>query len=571
MRRLFIYLLIALVVGVSLGWGYQAYISHQQDAVNLELKGPYQHDRGHGWMAFLPQLAKWADDDKTPEFSTLIVYENGRPLGPAHSVHHVIRNTGQGSFAHWKHSLFFSTSDNSDPNQNGRKYSITVTAPSYRFLIVKEAIHILLGLVLAGAVAALAFMAMFSEGIWIKLGLLSAGMINFSIIVVLLANMINPLSGYGRILYILMFLTLLVFFTGCFLIFHEVRENGGLTRLKKAAFTVITVWSMVGTFFLLLEVFFRIFPTYDTMALNPGVRFFWPDYVSYPVNSMGYRDRSFSLDKSPSTYRIMVVGDSFTEGAGCSRREAFPGVLEEELRHRLQTAGCPHRVEVYNLGRCGANTVEEVATILKDIPVLKPDLIILAYVLNDPEVHPPDIKTFDPPAWVNDAHKVFLEEIHSYAYYGLFTKVTLFKGSTLTAEEFIAAIHDPNYHGWIEAKNAIVNLSKYLNKQHEECIAVIFPEFGYRNYPPKVGRMHDQIHQMMSDNGLEVIDLLNFYEGIDKNLRVFSFSAEDSHPSAKAHNLLGKYLAEVIGNRESFIRFRDQGEWRGRQVGGPRS
>jgi hypothetical protein len=56
--------------------------------------------------------------------SPVLLCEDGKLLGPAHSLHQDIRNLGQGRYSHWGESILFSTSDNSDPNENGRKYSL---------------------------------------------------------------------------------------------------------------------------------------------------------------------------------------------------------------------------------------------------------------------------------------------------------------------------------------------------------------------------------------------------------------------------------------------------------------
>jgi pectate lyase len=43
-------------------------------------------------------------------------------LGLAHSLHADIIAHGKGRFSHWGTSVYFSASDNTDPNQNGRTY-----------------------------------------------------------------------------------------------------------------------------------------------------------------------------------------------------------------------------------------------------------------------------------------------------------------------------------------------------------------------------------------------------------------------------------------------------------------
>ena len=68
---------------------------------------------------------KNADSADNTERSDIELYEDEKPLGPAHSVHRDVGTIGQGRFSHWRfaYSMFlFSSSDNTDPNTNGRNY-----------------------------------------------------------------------------------------------------------------------------------------------------------------------------------------------------------------------------------------------------------------------------------------------------------------------------------------------------------------------------------------------------------------------------------------------------------------
>jgi hypothetical protein len=63
------------------------------------------------------------DTIATAQRSPVLVYENDRPLGPGLSPHHEIEKIGLGRYSHWKDlGILLSTSDNSDPNTNGRAY-----------------------------------------------------------------------------------------------------------------------------------------------------------------------------------------------------------------------------------------------------------------------------------------------------------------------------------------------------------------------------------------------------------------------------------------------------------------
>ncbi len=54
--------------------------------------------------------------------SSLMLFENGIQLSPSSASHDHVRNVGMGAFSHWGNSLYFSSSDNSNPILNGREY-----------------------------------------------------------------------------------------------------------------------------------------------------------------------------------------------------------------------------------------------------------------------------------------------------------------------------------------------------------------------------------------------------------------------------------------------------------------
>ncbi len=88
------------------------------------LNTPFRHRGGYSWVADLPPHWADGDDTRSPQRSRLMLFENGIPVGFAHQTHADIEAHGRGRYSHWKDTLIFSATDNSDPNQNGRRYSI---------------------------------------------------------------------------------------------------------------------------------------------------------------------------------------------------------------------------------------------------------------------------------------------------------------------------------------------------------------------------------------------------------------------------------------------------------------
>ena len=92
----------------------------------IVLKPPFLHDRAYCWRIKLPGEITWlADTQQRQIMCPLVLFENLTPLGPAHRLHADIAAVGAGQFSVWQNgSLYFSTSDNSDPNSNGRQYTL---------------------------------------------------------------------------------------------------------------------------------------------------------------------------------------------------------------------------------------------------------------------------------------------------------------------------------------------------------------------------------------------------------------------------------------------------------------
>ncbi|MEN0052966.1 MAG: hypothetical protein AAGC65_04820 [Mucilaginibacter sp.] len=84
-----------------------------------------------GFSYKIGYVIEGGDSNDEPEKSVLRLFENGIELHPAHSNHQGIRDYGKGRFSHWGTTLYFSTSDNTDPVANGREYTYTLNGAGY--------------------------------------------------------------------------------------------------------------------------------------------------------------------------------------------------------------------------------------------------------------------------------------------------------------------------------------------------------------------------------------------------------------------------------------------------------
>ena len=93
------------------------------DAILLTRPFHRFQDTGFAFVASVARFEDLTDSMTTAGRSPVLLYENDYPLGPGHSRHMAIVEHGHGLYSHWKEiGMIFSTSDNTDPNTNGRRY-----------------------------------------------------------------------------------------------------------------------------------------------------------------------------------------------------------------------------------------------------------------------------------------------------------------------------------------------------------------------------------------------------------------------------------------------------------------
>jgi lysophospholipase L1-like esterase len=80
--------------------------------------------------------------------------------------------------------------------------------------------------------------------------------------------------------------------------------------------------------------------------------------------------------KHDDIYRVMVVGDSFTYGAGLAEEWRFTNLLSQWMNREF-------RIEFLNLGVKGLQSEDILQVINKYLPILKPNLVVYAVCLND--------------------------------------------------------------------------------------------------------------------------------------------------------------------------------------------
>jgi hypothetical protein len=351
------------------------------------------------------------------------------------------------------------------------------------------------------------------------------------LLAILAANGIDVSWWAGRGLY------------GALAVFAAITAAVGLVTIPSV---MLRAWFGLAMCCIFIETGFRAVPDYNTLAGNPGCKFFWPDWVYFKRNNLGYMDRDFTA-KGPGTYRILLLGDSFTEGAGLSREQTFGRLMERALG--------PH-VEVYNLGHAGYNTREEADALLRDGPKLDPDMIILNYVMNDAETHPLQEPFQDFPQWYVAAERAFAQKLGSYAAYSILRRVGDFLPRRFpNVVEYFRVQHDPNGIGWKQVVAALDDIQRWGAEHHAPVIGVIWPIFSDQSIATERG-LHATVATELKRHGFETIDLLPILTRVG-SLGAMGISAIDDLPNARANELVAPILTAEVNRLRVTTRLSD--------------
>jgi hypothetical protein len=99
------------------------------------------------------------------------------------------------------------------------------------------------------------------------------------------------------------------------------------------------------------------------------------NYVA--INHEGYRDVDHALAKPAGIYRILLLGDSMSEGVEVALDELYWKQLEALLTQCVALAG--RRIEVISLAVNGYGTAQEYLTLRERGLKYQPDLVLLAF------------------------------------------------------------------------------------------------------------------------------------------------------------------------------------------------
>ena len=247
-------------------------------------------------------------------------------------------------------------------------------------------------------------------------------------------------------------------------------------------------------------------------------------------NSLGFRDREHDPSKPDGNHRIVVLGDSITQGFGLDDvDQIFTSIAEQSLRR----VGAD--VDVLNFGVNGYNTEQEVELLREKGLILKPDLVIVAYCMNDSYldsglIHQ-QLKSVE--KGQSDRTKV-PSFFHKSALFRLIWSQYLFRTSPAPVV--------PQMPKGVEVEglvsHAFNDLRDMASEHNFEVLVMMFPMIWPENYPA-VPSPYGELKAMNARNDFHSLELT------DCDFKPI-VPGDHLHPDADGHQCAGEALAREI-------------------------
>lgn len=260
------------------------------------------------------------------------------------------------------------------------------------------------------------------------------------------------------------------------------------------------------------------------------------NWATIAINSQGRRDREVSLKKPAGTYRIAILGDSVAFGERVEAKDDFATQVEWTLNARSSYP----RYEVLNFSVPGYGTWQELSMLQEKALAYEPDLVILAFVMNDIfDNNQAGRQGYLGLTQIQGAAR-FLRE-HS-AFYRWMREQVLAVETQVTLRDPCAGA-DVNFC-WETTQHLLDQVVETTRTHNIQFVLLVFPVWSQTLAPDPTleARYQQALAAYARNRGVPAIDLLRaFAENRDQGLFI-----DDYHLSEAGHSIVMIELIEQL-------------------------
>jgi GDSL-like Lipase/Acylhydrolase family len=267
--------------------------------------------------------------------------------------------------------------------------------------------------------------------------------------------------------------------------------------------------------------------------------------------------------------RVVVIGDSFTEGMGVKEEDTYARVL-----HRLLDTGAEAgRWEVFNCGRRGYD-FPAIHDLFETVLAFAPDVVVYGMVLND-AVRSDAFQARQSYLndWILDRGRMFRDEDDGRRLRPLDLRLLAFVRDRLetrrvgldTTRWYHDMYGDPNREGWLQTQAYLRDMNQKAQARGGRFLVASWPLLvGLEGRYP-FADVSETIARFCLSAGIARHDLLSALQGRpDASLWVHPV---DHHPNETAHRLAAESLVEPVRRLWTEVAVEQEGP-RGFSAGG---
>ncbi|MBK7876974.1 MAG: SGNH/GDSL hydrolase family protein [Planctomycetes bacterium] len=267
------------------------------------------------------------------------------------------------------------------------------------------------------------------------------------------------------------------------------------------------------------------------------------------VNARGMRGPELVEPKGARTLRVAVLGDSVAFGFGVEQDQLFSARLAAKLGALEDRA---HDYEVLNFAVTGYSSREEAVVLEAKALPLAPDVIVVAYYLNDPDFGPVNAlrMAFHPTeAWERSELLRFLaQKAHQLEL-------------ARNGGDYYRWLHAPDTDEWKSVPQAFARMHSLAAAKQLHVVLAIFPTFALDvergkertvfatwdeyGYAP----LHAQVRKAAEQESFTVLDVLDVFRASGKTPR--ELARDPDHPNALGHDLAADALGKLLLERHA--------------------
>jgi len=278
-------------------------------------------------------------------------------------------------------------------------------------------------------------------------------------------------------------------------------------------------------------------PWYCIYPRNYHCFFKYPEFIQERTsNNEGLADKYYPQEKNTGEYRIISIGDSFTEGFGTSADSSWPKVLEKNLRNRCNN----QLITVINAGHSGSDPFFEYVLLRDKLMKYNPDLVLMA--VNQTDIYDALIRggmeRFKADSTLNELMPKW-ERLYALSY---ITRLIIHNVLKYDDYLFKKTDYDKNMGKGIEMIYTAVKLTNALvTGNHSDFIVIFHPskdEIKSQNFILK-----KLIHQLEAETHIKFIDLFEYYsttEKMSKHNLIEYYWPLDSHHNANGYAVFAR-------------------------------